>query len=276
MKASSLFATDFDGTLMRSDGTFSSEDLESLCKLRDLGCAVVLASGRSPFSLERCLSGRKIPVEWYVLSSGAGILNHQGTVQVSHTLSAEETLEVHKAFASLGIEDISIQGPFPDAHRLHWVPGNHGKDFKTRLELYRGYSKEVNSAAISASEVIGFVSPEDSDNVIENLKITLGKRFSIIRATSPIDGHTVWIEVFPEGVSKASGCEFIRRELGIDPEKTSAVGNDWNDLHLLDWAAKPFVVENSPEELKKRYTTVASNDSHGVKSAAEKWLDVIS
>ena len=276
MKTFSLFATDFDGTLMRSNGAFSSEDLESLDKLRDSGCVVVLASGRSPFSLNRCLSGRKLPVDWYVLSSGAGILNHEGTVQLSHTFSTRETLEVHTAFTSLGIEDVSIQGPFPDAHQLHWIPGSHGKDFNTRLELYRGYSREIDSPAISASEVIGFVSPEEAGTVIESLRNILEERFSIIRATSPIDSHTVWIEVFPAGVSKASGCEFIRRELGIDREKTSAVGNDWNDVHMLDWAAASFVVDNSPQELKNRYTIVASNDNQGVRSAAETWLDMIS
>jgi len=276
MNTSSLFATDLDGTLIRSDGSFSYEDLNSLRRLGESGCTVVLASGRSPFSLERCLAGRKLPVDWYVLSSGAGILNPEGAVHISHSLSENETLEIHRAFTALGIEDISIQSPFPYTHRLNWIPGNHGKDFITRLDLYRGHSRKIDSACISASEVIGFVAPEYAEDTIARLHDVLGRRFSIIRATSPLDNTTVWVEVFPHGVSKASGCEYIRRELGINRENTSAIGNDWNDIHMLDWAAVSFVVENTPEELSSRYTRVPSNDDHGVMTAAGIWLEMIS
>lgn len=272
----SIFATDFDGTLLRSNGTFSPEDLDGLRKLRDAGCVVVLASGRSPFSLKRCLSGRKLPVDWYVLSSGGGVLNEEGTVRLSHAFSAEETQTAHNAFVSLGIEDISIQAPFPEAHRLHWIPGDHGDDFKSRLQLYRGFSEEIQSAAISASEVIGFVNPEDAVQVMERLQYMLGQGYSVIRATSPLDHRTVWLEVFPAGVSKASACEFILRETGTQRGRTAAVGNDWNDVHMLEWAAFPFIVENSPEELAGRYTRVPSNDHGGVRAAAEAWLEFIS
>ncbi|HRW77435.1 MAG TPA: HAD hydrolase family protein, partial [Candidatus Sabulitectum sp.] len=62
MKTTSIFATDLDGTLLRSDGSFARKDIRGLEELRRAGCAVILATGRSPFSLERCLAGRKLPV----------------------------------------------------------------------------------------------------------------------------------------------------------------------------------------------------------------------
>jgi HAD superfamily hydrolase (TIGR01484 family) len=275
MKASSIFVTDFDGTLLRNDLSFNDEDLGCLSELRELGCTVVLASGRSPFSLERCLGSRKLPVDWYVLSSGAGVLNRCGKIMQSRTFTPEETGRVHRAFSSLGIQDVSIQGSFPEAHRLHWIPGNHGTDFKTRLELYRGYTEQVASPEMDASEVIGFVEPEAADEVIRALEGILGGEYSIIRATSPIDHFTVWIEVFPQGVNKGTACEFIRKQSGIHRNMTAAVGNDWNDIHMLEWAASPFIVENCPEELSSRYTAVPSNDCGGVASAARKWMEKI-
>lgn len=175
----------------------------------------------------------------------------------------------------MGIEDISIQGAFPDAHRVHWIPGNHGSDFIRRLELYRGFSEKIDSADISASEVIGFVKPDGAAEVIAELENILGNSFSVIRATSPIDHNTVWIEVFPKGVNKASACEFIRRELGIEREMTAALGNDWNDVHMLEWAAVSFMVENSPLELRSRFRAVPSNNAGGVAAAAREWLELI-
>jgi hydroxymethylpyrimidine pyrophosphatase-like HAD family hydrolase len=46
-----------------------------------------------------------------------------------------------------------------------------------------------------------------------------------------------------------------------------AVGNDYNDLELLDWAEHAFVVGNAPAELRARYATVASNDDAGFSEA---------
>jgi len=276
MNATSIFATDFDGTLLRDDGSLSETDLRSLEQLRSKGCSVVLATGRSPFSLQRCLGDRVLPVDWYVLSSGAGVMNSKGTTRLSHSLSGGETLEVHSAFSRLGVSDISIQGPFPDAHFLHWMHGHHGDDFNNRLELYRGYSRKVDSAEMESSEVIGFVEPGDAEAVIEGLTTLLGTGFSIIRATSPIDHRTVWIEVFPGGVNKASACEFIRRELGVEPEFTAAVGNDWNDVQMLEWAGSSFLMENAPAGLMGRFRAVPSNSAGGVTTAAKIWLDTIS
>lgn len=274
MKYTSIFVTDFDGTLARDDRSMSSKDLESLEGLREQGCAVVLASGRSPFSLWRSLDGRKLPVDWFVLSSGAGVMNSRGTVKLSHLLSPGDTSEIHSALSSLGIRDISIQGPFPDAHKLHWIPGNHGSDFRKRLEFYRGYSQEIESPEMESSEIIGFVSPELADGVLSELASLIGDRYSIIRATSPLDHRTVWIEVFPAGVNKGSGCEFICSELGVQKENTAAVGNDWNDVHMLEWASTSFVVSNAPEALRKKFMNVASNEDNGVADAVSRWLEM--
>lgn len=274
MEVNSIFAVDLDGTLLRSDGSFSSSDLKSLGDLRAEGCSVVLATGRSPFSLQRCLRGRELPVDWYVLSSGAGIMNSRGTIRLSHTLSSMDTLAVHEAFESLGIGDISIQGPFPEAHMLHWMQGAHGDDFNRRLEMYRGFSHRVDSAEMESSELIGFAEPEKAAGLIRDLEKILGPEFSIIRATSPIDHSTVWIEVFPRGVNKGAACEFIRRDLSVEKKYTGAVGNDWNDIHMLEWAGTAFAVENAPDQLTGKFISVASNDNSGVSEAVARWKEI--
>jgi Cof subfamily protein (haloacid dehalogenase superfamily) len=276
MDNTSIFATDFDGTLLRSDGSFSEIDISALTALGRQGCSVVLASGRNPFSLKRCLGERTLPVDWYVLSSGAVILNSEGTVEVSHALSAGDTAEIHKALSNLGIEDFSIQGSFPDSHILHWMEGEHCTDFLRRLEFYRDFSREVFSSEMPSSEVIAFVQPDIADAVISALQEETGNKYSIVRATSPIDHYTVWIEVFPHGVNKASACEYIRNHEKVQPNRTAAVGNDWNDIHMLRWAKRSFAVANSPDELLFEFENVPSNDNCAVAAAAQIWLECIS
>lgn len=271
MKKTSLFATDLDGTLLRNDGTFSSRDITALETLRAEGCTVILATGRSPLSLQKCLDGRKLPVDWYVLSSGAGVLNTKGEVTLSRTLSPEDTLLIHSAFTKLGITDTSIQGVFPDAHILHWMDGKHCLDFKKRLAYYRTFSEKICSPEIPSTEVIGFVHPDLVDSIIPALQEAIGDFYSIIRATSPIDHKTVWIEVFARGVNKASACETIREKLKIDIKRTAAVGNDWNDIEMLHWADRSFISGNAPEALLNQFENVPSNQHDAVATAAEKW-----
>jgi hydroxymethylpyrimidine pyrophosphatase-like HAD family hydrolase len=54
---------------------------------------------------------------------------------------------------------------------------------------------------------------------------------------------------------------------------TAAIGNDYNDQDLLEWAALGFVVENTPAELKTPFLQVASNNDGGVADAVTTWLD---
>ena len=52
-----------------------------------------------------------------------------------------------------------------------------------------------------------------------------------------------------------------------------AIGNDYNDMDLLEWTGSGYVVDNAPVELKDRFCPVASNNHGGVADAVERWLD---
>ena len=94
----------------------------------------------------------------------------------------------------------------------------------------------------------------------------------MVRTTSPLDGESVWIEIFPNHVSKGTTAAWLAERLGIEPYDTAAVGNDYNDLDLLGWAHRSYVVENAPEDLSPGSMAVASNDESGVAMAVEHWL----
>ena len=59
--------------------------------------------------------------------------------------------------------------------------------------------------------------------------------------------------------------------LDIDKAHVLAVGNDYNDLDLLEWAGTAFLVDNAPDMLKNRCVSVASNDQGGVSEAIHLW-----
>jgi hydroxymethylpyrimidine pyrophosphatase-like HAD family hydrolase len=63
-------------------------------------------------------------------------------------------------------------------------------------------------------------------------------------------GFTAWLDINPEGVSKGSALELVRRHLGVEPARTVAVGDQRNDLEMLRWAARGVAMGNAPDEVK--------------------------
>jgi len=62
-------------------------------------------------------------------------------------------------------------------------------------------------------------------------------------------GFSSWLDLAPEGVSKASGLEAVRESLGVDAAHTVAVGDQRNDIEMLQWAARGVAMGQAPPEV---------------------------
>ena len=59
--------------------------------------------------------------------------------------------------------------------------------------------------------------------------------FECIRTAYP--GHDLSIlDLLPKGVSKSSALERLANQLSIPQAETMAIGDNWNDESMLDWA----------------------------------------
>ena len=74
------------------------------------------------------------------------------------------------------------------------------------------------------------------------------------------------------GVSKSGTVAFLAERHGVTAERTLAIGNDYNDVDLLEWAGRSYVTANAPEDLKERFPVVKGNDHGGVAEAIRRWL----
>ena len=101
---------------------------------------------------------------------------------------------------------------------------------------------------------------EHDEKVLEIIRKELAE-YSIIRATSPLDGESLWIEIFPPEVDKGKASAHLCDVLGIDHRNTIALGNDFNDIAMLDWAEKSYIVDSAPEILQKKYGIVETKNA---------------
>jgi hydroxymethylpyrimidine pyrophosphatase-like HAD family hydrolase len=63
-------------------------------------------------------------------------------------------------------------------------------------------------------------------------------------------GWTAWLDLAPEGVSKASALERVRERLGVSPDATVAVGDGRNDLEMFAWAGLACAMGQAPPEVR--------------------------
>jgi len=272
-----LFVSDLDGTLLRSDRTFAAADLAGLRRLGALGVARAVATGRSIFSFES-VRPDDLPVDYVISSSGAGIAAQPGgRILRRASLEPAEIRPAVGVLRSLHL-DFMVQRGIPDTHIFGYVFGsNANPDFEARIALYRRFAFPLPADLDRfgpATQLVAIVPPERAPAALAGVQRML-KGLTVIRTTSPLDGRSTWIELFPAGVSKGRTAEWLAAELAVSRAHTLAVGNDFNDWDLLEWARTRFVMANAPAELRERFPTVASNDGCGVAEAIERWLAAV-
>lgn len=271
---SGLFVTDLDGTLLRSDRTFSESDLSSLRRLGEHGVVRVVATGRSMFSFKR-VEAPGLPIDYLIFSTGAGVAEHPGgKIMRRASLEPTEVCRACDVLRELRL-DFMVQRPIPDTHVFGYVTLNSSNpDFETRIALYRPFAFPLDGEISSfgpATQVVAIVPPDRAQEALAEVRHRLAD-LTVIRTTSPLDGRSTWIEIFPTGVSKSRTAQWLASRLSIPRTRTLSVGNDYNDLDLLEWAQTRFVTANAPADLRQRFPAVASNNHAGVSEAVERWL----
>ena len=77
------------------------------------------------------------------------------------------------------------------------------------------------------------------------------------------------LDLLPPGVSKGWALERLATRLGIDRKETMAIGDNWNDVDMLEWAGQAIMMSNAAHELRtlaktRGWKQTAPNDEDGV------------
>jgi Cof subfamily protein (haloacid dehalogenase superfamily) len=85
------------------------------------------------------------------------------------------------------------------------------------------------------------------------------------------------LDLLPRGINKAWALERLAARLGVDRRETMAIGDNWNDVGMFEWAAQAVVMGNASAELRTLAKTsgwkqAPSNDQDGVAVVLEAAL----
>ena len=262
-----LVATDLDGTFLKDDRTVSQKCLEALELLGRKNITRVVATGRNMLKVRDVLD-EQVPFDFIVYSSGAGIYDWKNRKNIfTQNINSETSKKLLSFFVQKKL-NFHAFFPSPENHKHWYWRGENGcEEFERYFNYNKKYGFELKEDEIpdtELSQLLIFI-PENKGK-FEHLKKEIEKFRSdirVIRTSSPITRGYIWIEIFHKSVSKGNGVKHICDLKGIDRKQTLGIGNDYNDLDLLEFTNHSFVTENAPEEIKVMFQTVPSNEKDG-------------
>ncbi len=260
--------TDLDGTLLNSEKKISPLNLQCLHDLGEKKITRVIATGRSLYSFQKLFTNT-IPVDYLIFSTGAGVMDLQSEELLhSSSLSHDDSMSIADYLIDSEV-DFMVHHDVPHNHHFtYYATGATNPDFYRRIELYSTFAEKYTSLTElpPASAQVIAIFPEDLtrfNQVRDGLT-----DFQLTRTTSPLDGQSIWLEIFPRYVSKGYGADWLCNHLCLERNSTLGIGNDYNDISLLRYTQHSFVVENAPLDLKEVFQTTRSNNENGFYHAA--------
>lgn len=266
-----LVALDIDGTLLTTDGELSPRVRRAIRRVREQGIEVVLATGR-----RLC---RAMP--WVrALGLTAPVIAHNGAVLVhpeDERILIKRLLPMDTArglVAHLGrlrvqycLYDGTFAGDEVFVEREFW-------------QASRGIFRQFLADAADPVDGIALHSPPIKISVLdETAKVAplipiwqqeFGSEATMLVFES--SGY-LGVEFMAAGCSKASGVEHIIEEAGLSFSQVLAMGDDVNDMELLERAGMGFAMANSPQPVREGARFVApTNDDDGVAEVLEEYL----
>ena len=242
-----LIVSDFDGTLGNSDSTVSAENKQAIERYVAAGGIFVLSTGRLPYgslhiAKELDLKG---PL---ACAQGSVIVDiESGQPIFSSAIDNATTVSICEKMESLGLHihvyDLWEYHSNMDDEPLKMYEKAVGT--KANLVLDKPISKYVKEKGICAVKVLAMVEPTQTERVITELS-----KMDFVGCTV-VKSAAFLVEVANVSYSKGTALQFLSEHYGIPQEKTIAIGDQRNDIPMIEAAGLGFAVKNADEELKK-------------------------
>lgn len=276
-KIKGIVVTDLDGTLLRSDLTFNNKDIETIKKLKEQNYLVVIATGRTLYSFKSDIDTKLFPFDYLVFSNGGGIINTKNNkLDVSKCF---KQYEVNLIYHQLLMEDVDFYytAPPPENHFCYYVKHNtENVEFQKRLQAVSHFAKPVTNGELPV-KVGNFAVFYNTLTLQEAYKriSSIFPFFKVITMAADDRQRGNRVEIYPSGISKARAVAHLAAKYNISKKDIITIGNDFNDIDMLDWSENSFVVSNAQPKLISKYESVSSNDESGFSEAIKRWISLV-
>lgn len=238
-----LIALDIDDTLVQHMGSLPGEAVDAIERITEAGIKVTLATGRSvstTFPIARAAG-----IEDLIVCSNGGVLAMVETRKIMEAITFD---------ASEIIEQLTVL--VPDA--VFAVEHTDGNFFTTDLFDTGALGiniREVKLADLTEQHVVRLV--VRSETATAQTYGEIAKSLGFHSVVFGID-RISWMDIAPQGVNKANMLKEVCARRKIDPTKTIAIGDSWNDIEMLDWAGFSVAMGSSVPKVAAHANLITS------------------
>lgn len=264
-----LVVSDFDGTLVNGDGTISESTKKAIAEYRQSGGHFAISTGRLPAGIisrarelglkgaVSCCQGSVIvDIESKeVLHSGA--IPHKTAVKICQKL---ESLGLHIHFYD--VWEYYCNKDDEALKRYEQLTGT-----KAKLVENRPLSECLKEKKTDVCKFLAMVEPKDNERVLRELEKENFEGCAVTKSAAFL------VEVINAKNSKGTAVEFLADYYGVPLEKTIGMGDQWNDIPMIEKAGLGIAVKNADERLKEKAKVVLdyTNEEGAVGKAIEKY-----
>jgi len=281
-----LIAIDLDGTLLSEENRVTPENVEALQKAQNQGNIIMICSGRSPEDIQHVL--RKHGISCPLAGSNGTIVQVNGKLLESISMDKENVMKIVK---KLNEDKISYQvytnrGIFTPSDWLERAELTMKKDNIQAddfiNDIFRGIAEQICPSGIikqfdKSSE--WFDIPDLSIQKLFLLTLNGGTKSNVIAYLDGISGiaitfsNLVNVEVMDQKGNKGTALKRMAEYYGIPMDDTVAIGDNFNDIPMLQSAGLSIAMENAEPLVKDMCDVMTySNSKNGVAYAIDKYI----
>jgi hypothetical protein len=276
-----LVAIDMDGTLLPTFAQeMSQRTARALRAAQGAGITVAIATGRRTAYTAPLLEGLGLRADTPLLTSNGAVTRTLGGERIDR---AQMDAEVARAlcgllrpfgvlvftFDKLGRGELVLEELEKAEGRISlWVEANRNAiEVVKPLELALGDGEDPIQGMVT-----GHLSKmRDAEKALKASEWS--SRCECMRTEYPARDLSI-LDLLPVGVSKGWALERLAARLGVDRKETMAIGDNWNDVDMLEWAGQGVVMGNAARELRtmakmRGWKQAPHNDQDGVAHVLE-------
>lgn len=261
-----LYVSDLDGTLLRSDETVSGYTCEVIKKLTANGICFSYATARSAVTAQKVTKGltAAIPV---IVYNGAFILENGTNRLLAENYFERETAEdLLKILLDRQIYPLVYSytdGRERYAYLEERINPATRAFVKSRKDARRTPVKE--QAALFAGNIF-YLTCIGEEEKLAAVHAQLKERYQCIYQRDIYSGEQ-WLEILPHAATKANAVLQLKEKMGC--ERVVVFGDGENDRSMFEIADRSFAVANAVPSLKQMASGILGSNNE---DSVAKWL----
>jgi len=270
-----LIAMDLDGTLLHTDGHIPAANARAIREAAASGVEIVIVTGRR-FTSARTIAGEIACDVHLICSNGALIKSCDGTTHFRQLLASATARAVLEATAEFrGSAGVIFDRPRERQiyfERVDW----EGPFVGPYLRRHRDQVAVVSplTQCLDGEDPVEILYLDTCSRVTRTIKILESlapeHKFTLALTEYPHRDLSM-LDVLAPGVNKGTALAEWVRLRGVPRENVMAIGDNWNDREMLEYAGLPIVMGNSIPELKSLgWSVTGTNDDCGLAEAIHR------